>query len=35
MIRIAITQELFDAIASTLNLGSVDYENAVNENGSV
>ena len=31
MIRIAITAEAFDAIASTLPLGSVGYENEVNE----
>jgi hypothetical protein len=33
MIRIAITQAAFDAIASTLALGSVGYENEVNEQG--
>ena len=33
MIRIAITQAAFEAIARTLALGSVSYENAVNENG--
>ena len=33
MIRIAITQAAFDAIAATLPLGSVSYENAVNERG--
>jgi hypothetical protein len=33
MIRIAITQAAFDAIAVTLPLGSVSYENAVNERG--
>ena len=33
MVQIAITQEAFDAIASTLMLGSVGYENAVNERG--
>jgi hypothetical protein len=33
MIRIAITQAAFDAIAKTLALGSVGYENAVNEKG--
>jgi hypothetical protein len=31
VIRIAITQAAFDAIASTLALGSVGYENEVNE----
>jgi hypothetical protein len=33
MIGIAITQAAFDAIASTLPLGSVNYENHVNERG--
>jgi hypothetical protein len=33
MIRIAITQAAFDAIAATLPLGLVSYENAVNERG--
>ena len=33
MIRIAITQAAFDAIAKTLALGSVGYENATNEHG--
>jgi hypothetical protein len=33
MIRIAITAEAFDAIARTLPLGSVGYENQVNERG--
>ena len=33
MIRIAITQAAFDAIASTMNLGSVGFENEVNEKG--
>jgi hypothetical protein len=33
MIRIAITQAAFDAIAKTLPLGSVGYENKVNERG--
>jgi hypothetical protein len=33
MIRIAITQAAFDAIASTMNLGRVGFENPVNENG--
>jgi hypothetical protein len=27
MVRIAITQEAFDAICSTMNLGSVGFEN--------
>ena len=31
MIRIAITQEVFDAIVATMSLGSVGYENAGNE----
>ena len=31
MIRIAITQAAFDAIAKTLPLGSVAYENATDE----
>ena len=31
MIRIAISQAAFDAIASTLALGSVSFENATNE----
>jgi hypothetical protein len=31
MVRIAITQAAFDAIAKTLALGSVGYENATNE----
>ena len=30
---IAITQQAFDAIASTLALGSVGYENATDEHG--
>jgi hypothetical protein len=30
---IAITQDAFEAIAATLPLGSVGYENAVNERG--
>jgi hypothetical protein len=34
MIRIAITQEAFDAIASTLALGSVGFENPVSGMGS-
>ncbi|HZZ24842.1 MAG TPA: hypothetical protein VFE60_20675 [Roseiarcus sp.] len=33
IIRIAITQEAFEAIARTLPLGSVGYENEVNERG--
>jgi hypothetical protein len=33
MIRIAITAEAFEAIARTLPLGSVGYENEVNERG--
>jgi hypothetical protein len=33
MVRIAITQAAFDAIAKTLLLGSVGYENKVNEKG--
>jgi hypothetical protein len=33
MIRIAITPAAFEAIASTLPLGSVSYENATNERG--
>ena len=33
MIRIAISQAAFDAIAKTLPLGSVGYENKVNEKG--
>ena len=33
MIRIAISPEAFDAIAATLVLGSVGFENAVNERG--
>jgi hypothetical protein len=31
MIRVAITQAAFEAIARTLPLGSLGYENAVNE----
>jgi hypothetical protein len=31
VIRIAITQAAFEAIASTLPLGSVGYENGINE----
>jgi hypothetical protein len=33
MVRIAISQAAFDAIAETLALGSVGYENATNEKG--
>ena len=33
MIRIAISQAAFDAIAATLPLGSVSFENAITENG--
>ena len=33
MIRIAITLAAFEAIAATLPLGSVSYENHVNERG--
>ena len=33
MIRIAITKPAFDAIAATLPLGSVSFENAFNERG--
>jgi hypothetical protein len=33
MIRIAISQAAFDAIASTLAFGSVGYENQINERG--
>jgi hypothetical protein len=33
MVRIAITQAAFDAIAKTLPLGSVGYENKTNERG--
>ena len=33
MIRIAIFQAAFDAIAKTLPLGSTGFENAVNEKG--
>jgi hypothetical protein len=33
VIRIAISQAAFDAIAKTLPLGSVGYENKVNEKG--
>lgn len=33
MVRIAISPEAFEAIAKTLPLGSVGYENATNEKG--
>jgi hypothetical protein len=33
MIRIAISQAAFEAIASTLALGNVGYENQTNERG--
>jgi hypothetical protein len=33
MIKIAISQAAFDAIARTLALGSVGYENQINEQG--
>jgi hypothetical protein len=33
MIRIAVTPAAFEAIAATMPLGSVGYENAVNERG--
>jgi hypothetical protein len=33
MIRIAISQDAFDAIAATLPVGSTGYENAVNDKG--
>jgi hypothetical protein len=33
MIRIAISQAAFDALASTLPFGSVGYENQINERG--
>ena len=33
MVRIAITQAAFDAIAKTLLLGSANYETATNEKG--
>jgi hypothetical protein len=33
MVRIAITQAAFDAIASTMPLGNVGYENQVNDRG--
>jgi hypothetical protein len=33
VVRIAISQAAFDAIAKTLALGSVGFENATNEKG--
>ena len=33
MIKVAISAEAFEAIARTLPLGSVGYENATNERG--
>ena len=33
LVRIAITQAAFDAIAKTLALGSVNFENKANEKG--
>ena len=33
MFRIATSQAAFDAIAKTVPLGSVDYENKVDEKG--
>jgi hypothetical protein len=33
MIRIAISQAAFDALASTLPFGSRGYENQINERG--
>ena len=33
MVRIAISQAAFEAIASTLPLGTVGYENKTNERG--
>ena len=33
MIKIAISQAAFDAIAATLPLGSVGYDNETNERG--
>jgi len=33
MVRIAISVEAFEAIAATLKLGSVGYENGTNERG--
>jgi hypothetical protein len=34
MIRLAITQEAFDAIASAMSFGNMGFENATNYNGS-
>jgi hypothetical protein len=33
MVRISISQAAFEAIARTLPLGSIGYENKVNEKG--
>jgi hypothetical protein len=33
MVRIAITDAAFEAIAATLPLGNVSFENAANERG--
>jgi hypothetical protein len=33
MVRIAISQAAFDTIVATMQLGSMGYENAVNERG--
>jgi hypothetical protein len=33
MVRIVISQAVFDAIAATMHLGNVGYENATNERG--
>ena len=33
MIKIAVSQAAFDAISATLSLGSVGYENEINERG--
>jgi hypothetical protein len=33
MVQIAITQAVFDAIAATLPVGDVGYENATNDKG--
>jgi hypothetical protein len=33
MVRIAISQAAFDAIVATLPVGSVGYENAINDKG--
>ena len=35
MIKIAITQAAFEAIAPTLPLGCVGYENEINERGGI